>query len=314
MAVNTGMKISEVLELKKLLLIENTDIIKLIERKISRLKEIVTTFPSEEAFVLELHEQWLSILMVPLSIQTKLRNRIRELEQYIRDAEPKLLADSMEEYKNYYLTVDAEFHRKAEVITIAKETEKKVKACIGKYIDWRYPGLEIGPGDGKWTNNLVGCDPLYLVDIHQMFLDSTKKMFNKQYQHRLRTYLTDETDLSMIPRSQIGFAFSWDLFHYLPLEVISTYLNEIFAVLRPGGTFMFSYCDGERPTPMHRVEDQFMRYTPKAMVVNIAKKAGFIGIETFDEEFMISWMEIHKPGILTSNRAAQTRGELIQIG
>jgi len=209
---------------------------------------------------------------------------------------------------------DVSFERTSRQLPISSEAKQKVISRIQVYSDWHYPGLEIGPGDGQWTSYLVANDPLYIVDIEKEFLDSTAFTFSPEYRLRLRPYLIDwaksETDLSMLPQGQFGFVFSWNVFNYFPLDMIKQYLIHIKEVLRPGGVCMFSYNDGENPNSILRVENGSMSYIPKSMLVALCKSLDFNIIELHDEDEVISWIEIRKPGELQTIKAHQTLGKI----
>jgi ubiquinone/menaquinone biosynthesis C-methylase UbiE len=205
-----------------------------------------------------------------------------------------------------------ETERGSRKLPLSEETSKKIIATVQKFSDWKYPALDIGPGDGIWTEHLVANEPLYLVDIHWDFLESTKSKFNAVYQNRLRLYKTNETDLSMLPQNQFGFVFSWNVFNYLTTDLIDQYLKEIFSVLRPGGVCMFSYNNAERTHCAKNVELGYMSYMPKKLLTTLIHQHGFeiIGLEDRDET--ISWAEIRKPGVLSTIKAHPVLGEIIQ--
>jgi organic radical activating enzyme/SAM-dependent methyltransferase len=198
------------------------------------------------------------------------------------------------------------------ILPLSDTTREIISAQIANYSSWEYPGLEIGPGEGVWTEQLVACDPLYLVDIHQEFLDKTLRKFNESYQKRLCSYLTDETTLSMLPQNQIGFVFSWNVFNYLTADLIDEYLSEIFNVLRPGGICMFSYNNAERFHSAEFVESGFMSYMPKTLLVDLIHKHGFNVVKLQDLQESVSWVEIQKPGVLTTIKAHQVLGAIIE--
>lgn len=213
---------------------------------------------------------------------------------------------------------DVHGERTLRVLPISEKTRQVVIGRAHKYSDWHYPGLEIGPGDGIWTEHLVGNDPLYIVDQHQEFLDSTLSKFNEQYRRRVRPYLVGhalvregaDTDLSFLPDNQFGFIFSWNLFNYFPLEHIRQYLTHCIRILRPGGVMMFSYNNGENPVCVDFVEQGWMSYMPKSLLVSLAENLGFEVIATFDADEFIHWIEIKKPGELKTVKAHQAMGEI----
>jgi hypothetical protein len=188
---------------------------------------------------------------------------------------------------------------------------------IRLYSDWHYPGMEIGPHDGEFTSHLVACDPLYLVDVHREYLDSTMSQFTLEFQNRIRPYLINvDQGLSTLPQNQFCFIFSWNTFNYLPLDYIKEYLFDVFGLLRPGGTFLFSYNDGETYNGARHVEWGGMSYMPKSLLVAVAEGHGFEVTTSFGFEtdwHNISWLEIKKPGTLSTVKAHQTLGIIKDI-
>lgn len=197
------------------------------------------------------------------------------------------------------------------VMKISEDANTAICSSILSYVDWQYPGLEIGPGDGNWTKHLVSCDPLYLVDVHQTFLDSAASQFHSDYQKRVRPYLTDGANLSMLPQGQFGFVFAWNVFNYLTPDVIDLYLGEIFKVLRPGGTAMFSYNNAERVNSAVFAETGYMSYMPKKHLLKLLNKYGFESVITKEFDESISWVEVRKPGDLHTVKAHQSLAQIV---
>lgn len=205
----------------------------------------------------------------------------------------------------------AEYNRDYRKLKIFDETRALVKARIGLYTDWKYPGLEIGPGDAIWTKELVAQDPLYVVDFNNEFLETTKLAFPEGYQNRLRCYLNNGSGLHMLPQNQFGFVFSWNTFNYFSFDQISNYLKEIHKVLRPGGACMFSYNNAERVNCAKRSEEKLMTFMPETILKELVSSHGFINIKTENHDTAISWIEFRKPGELETPKAAQALGKII---
>lgn len=190
---------------------------------------------------------------------------------------------------------------------------------IRTYCDWHYPGLELGCRNGSWTQYLVGCDPLYIADLDQSFLNITAGQFNELYQSRLRPYVikflphTNEPNLNILPENQFGFVFSWEFFNYLALETTRYYLEQIFKLLRPGGSMMFSYNDGDTPNGA-AYAPYSQSYMPKSHLVRICNQIGYqiINSECYDNG-VVNWLEIRKPGELSTIKSHQALGEIIRI-
>lgn len=184
-----------------------------------------------------------------------------------------------------------------------------VLQAIDTYINWQYPGLEIGCRDGEWTSRLVGCDPLYITDLHQEFIDSTVGQYSKEYQRRLRPYLITDGNFSALPQGQFGFIFSWNYFNYLTLEQAREYLKQCWELMRPGGAMMFSYNNADLPAAAGQADSYYMSWMPKSLLVPICEQLGFVVISSTDFD-PVSWIELKKPGELKLIKAHQVLGEI----
>jgi len=237
---------------------------------------------------------------------------IEEIDVEIRELTVKHIQDNNEYWAEHGARFKtADYIREYQQLPVTKTSQDIIRAKIGSYVDWKYPGLEIGPGDGKWTVKLVACDPLYLVDYNDEFLAATKAKFNEKYQNRLRCYRNHGDGLHMLPQDQFGFVFSWNTFNYFSFNQIGDWLGDIWKVLRPGGSCMFSYNNAERPLCSIRAEEHLMSFVPKTILCATIKGHGFENIKTQDTDSTISWVEFQKPGKLTSIRTGQTLGKII---
>lgn len=197
-------------------------------------------------------------------------------------------------------------------ITSNPEVMELVKQKILLYTNWRYPAMEIGCRDGEWTQYMVAADPLYILDRHQEFLDSTNNRFSDAYKNRLRKYhfLIDH-DFSMLPANQFAFVFSWGYFNYISFDTMHQCLKQIYNLLRPGGIFMFSYNDGDTPVGAGMAENFARTYLPKSLLIPLCLSLGFTIVNEYDiDPGTISWLEIKKPGELKTIKAHQVLGEI----
>lgn len=244
------------------------------------------------------------------SVKSKHLEFLKRLEEDINRNRAEYLEKCEADGPNYlHSTIIKE--RETRVMNFNPGVEDIIRARIGQYVSWETPGLEIGPGDGKWTECLVSQDPLYLVDIHQEFLNSTADKFNPAYRPRLRKYLTKGFDLRSLPREQMGFVFSWNVFNYLTLSMIEKYLTEIKMVMRPGGILMFSFNNCDLYKSVEMFERTFMTFVPSSELLKITKRLGFELVTCQNADTHISWVELRKPGKLETNRAGQTLGKII---
>lgn len=181
---------------------------------------------------------------------------------------------------------------------------------IHQHTSYIFPTLEIGPGDGYWTNKLLGGEPLYLVDRFQEFLDMTKKQYKILQQRRLRSYITTGTDLSMLPQNQFGFVFSWDLFDRLPIGTITEYLQSIYDVMRPGGRFVFNFCNCDDWKHVEKITQLQLFNTEQALTKALLDIGYDIDIISEDNNVRCMIM-VSKPGKLITIRTSPCMGKII---
>ena len=191
------------------------------------------------------------------------------------------------------------------------DTVKKLqlRSRLQTYTDWKYPGLVIRPAHSPWVEDLVALDPMYFVDTHEDLIAPATVQFPAEYQRRLRCYVIDEFNnqpiFEKLPQQQFGFVYGFDYFIFRPLEVIKQYLLEIFDLLRPGGTFFFNFNNCDRQGGVVLAENHFSCYTPARLIYQHAVELGYeiVHCETIDAA--TTWVELKKPGQLTSVRGGQ---------
>lgn len=216
-------------------------------------------------------------------------------------------------------STNVETERSWRLMPIKDETRSELIVKIRSYTDWHYPTLEIGPGDGQWTEHLIAADPLYIVDVHQEFLDSTVSKFNSVYQNRIRKYLLkshtgpEAFDLSQLPENQFGFIFSWNVFNYFPLTETTAMLKESFKLLKPGGSMMFSFNNCDIPQCAEFAEVGFMSWMTSGLLQKTVSDIGYEIINVRQIEETVNWIEIRKPGTLKTVKAHQALGKIINL-
>lgn len=240
---------------------------------------------------------------------------IQQINQVIHQEAQKFYTD------NYSLELRVEYEamdiiRKVRVMELSDDLKAQISNRIQLHTNWKYPALEIGCRDGEWTRHLVAADPLYVTDQYREFLQSTLSNFTEEYQRRLRPYLTRDTDLSMLPESQMNFVFCWNFLNYRSLDTVKEYLKSVRELLRPGGIFMFSYNNGDLHESAGYAEGHWMSYIPKSMLVPMCESLGYEIYHSGDirgHGTVTSWLEIQKPGELRTVKAHQVLGEIIRI-
>jgi phospholipid N-methyltransferase len=277
---------------------------------------------------LPLHLDYQSDLDHLLEQVDKIEHQLEYIEETIPKVVAKINQELAERTKDFYArgymingfygsnSTDVATERQDRLLPMSQEVYSEVLIKIRSYTDWRYPTLEIGPGDGQWTEHLVAGDPLYIIDVHKEFLDSALSKFTFEYRNRVRPYLTgpeagkSDTDLSELPRDQFGFVFAWNVFDYFPLEHIKAFLSQSYEMLRPGGIMMFSYNNCDVPQCAEYVQQGFRSWMTEQLLLETCRSFGFEIVASVSKE-MINWVEVKKPGTLKTVKAHQVMGEII---
>lgn len=241
-------------------------------------------------------------------------NRYQEILAMVEQRISQESAKFFTENYSLELKYDAvENIRKVRVMPISNEVKKDLITRIQLHSSWEYPSLEIGCRDGDWTQYLIAADPLYLVDQYKEFIHSSTSQFTEAYKNRVRTYLIENHNLSPLPENQMRFVFCWNYLNYCSLDTVKEYLKEVKRILRPGGVFLFSYNDGDRPGCAGMAENFFMSYIPKTMLIPLCESLGYEVVDDQARDRTVSWLEIRKPGELKTNKAHQVLGEIKSI-
>jgi len=94
--------------------------------------------------------------------------------------------------------------------------------------------LEIGPGQGRWTQFLVpNARKLSVVDLSENCINHCRKRFSGV--EHLQYFVNDGKSLEGIASHSVDFVFSFDSLVHAEYDVMCAYLQEFGRVLRPGG-------------------------------------------------------------------------------
>jgi SAM-dependent methyltransferase len=205
--------------------------------------------------------------------------------------------------------------REHRVLYVDDNVKREIEERAAFYTDWKYPALEICCRDGALTKHMVAADPLYVIEHHKEFIDSTLGQFPEAYQRRIRPYLVSPDDAltDILPKNQFGFVLCWNFLNYENFVNTQIYLKSIFELLRPGGVFMFSYNDGDSAYGAAMAESMVATYIPTPTLIESAKTIGYEIVTHQKRNNRLSWIEIKKPGALTTNKAHQVMGEINHI-
>ena len=191
----------------------------------------------------------------------------------------------------------------------------RLRTHLKNLTDWRMPGMIIRPGLETYIEDMVPLDPLYVVDHDSKLIQPAVGKFTPEYQRRLREYVindwADGPILDQLPDNQFGAIFAYNYFNHKPMPVICKFLDEFYKKLRPGGSVIMTYNNCDRWQGVVRAENAWMMYTPRRLIEQHAASQGFELIDAYDGLGEVSWLELRKPGNLSSIRGGQTLAKII---
>jgi hypothetical protein len=286
-------------------------------------------------------------LVDTIKCRHEITNYDQDLEQYVQSYQTLLAKnnDIIVAIKNTIEKIDNDINTKVQseldeskftedsthqLLSTNQEIEKIIQSKIGGYNDWRFPGLQLHCRYDRSTpipdnfvapidriNPMVASDPLYLVGSDINELNERVSRYPGAYQQRVRLYEVKKRDLLVLPHAQFGFILCWDFLNYLPLSVIEWYLKSMIALLRPGGVLLFSYTNGNIETSARLVDQQRCCWATDVIIKKMITGLGFEILEFQDlatndnENTWVSWVEVRKPGNLTSVKKSQAIGQVL---
>ena len=191
-----------------------------------------------------------------------------------------------------------------------------IRSRINYFSNHRHPGMIIRPGMEGFIRDMVGFDPLYIVDEQEELLFPCTLEFSEQYRRRLRPYIVTDRDestpiLGNLPDSQFAICFAYNFFDYKPVEVINRWMSEIYQKLKPGGRLMMSINDCDTKKGVVSAETHAACYTPRSMICDYAKHIGYELYFMRNNDSASTWLEFEKPGTLTSLRGGQALAAVV---
>ena len=198
---------------------------------------------------------------------------------------------------------------------ISADLETMLKTRVGSYCNWHYPAMIIHPMLEPFIYEMVSADPLYIVDESHYLIEPTMSQFGPGYQNRLRPYIIEESVdwpiLGRLPDQQFGFCLAYNYLNYRPFELIKKYLSELYQKLLPGGVLAMTFNDCDRHQALQAVEQEVSCYTPGSLIRGWAKYVGFEEIFCHQDSSSSVWLELQKPGELTSLRGGQALAKIL---
>ena len=244
-------------------------------------------------------------------------NQLNELKQAIKlqiELEEKYWFQESYRLYDQEMRNDSTDHVLNRRPVLTEEVENLLRARIQNYVDWQHPGMIIQPGLEKFVEDMVGFDPLYLVAQQHDLLVPAFNRFPEKYQRRLGLYTVREdlngNILEKIPNEQIGLCLVYNFFEFKPFEIVRKYLTEIYQKLKPGGTLVMTFNDCDRDKAVKLAEQHYACYTPGIMIQQFATTVGYTQTFSWNNNGPTTWLELRKPGELTSLRGGQTLAKI----
>lgn len=241
----------------------------------------------------------------------ELKQSVKEL---IRNQETEWLQKSYTFYEQTLERGDSQrpeavgYNRNKRVL-ISNENEQFLRSRVARYSDWHHPAMIIHPMFEPFMQDLVSSDPLYLIDESAYLLEPVLAQYNELYQRRLRTYVIKESFdypiLDKLPQGQFGLCFVYNYLNFRPFEIIKKYLAEIYQKLSPGGILVMTFNDCERASAVELVEMNYGCYTPSYLVEQLADTLGYEIVYKWTDGGPSTWIELKRPGQLSSLRGGQ---------
>jgi SAM-dependent methyltransferase len=308
------MKLSELVAYRNQLdALSSVPALKTANLELDKILHLVGTQPElMTSFTHDLDRQYADIQQVFNKFEDDLIHLKSQLAQQIETAERPWFQES-------YTLYEGEMMQSAESILELRKPNTLDSATfqirLNQYANWKYPALIIRPGLETFIENMVAYDPLYLVDLSHDYLAPAINRFNEQYQNRLRPYVVseelDQDILAKIPNDQFGMCLVYNYFNFRPFEIFKKYLAEIYQKLKPGGILAFTFNDCDRPSAVMLVENYYCCYTPGYLVRELAVSMGYEIVYSWNDPGPTTWLELKKPGELTSLKGGQTLAKII---
>ena len=286
-----------------------------VEGDLTKVLHLVSHHPvAENKFLQHLQNQEQHIYGAINQFQGLIDELANDLDKLVSEIEHPYFLDSYKLYENDFQneTLDDLINRQPK---LRDSTVEYYCARLSRYNTWHYPAMIVRPGVESYINNMLACDPLYLVDLRHELLAPAVQQYNEVYQQRLRTYVVDERDdnqiLHRLPDSQFGLILAYNYFNFRPFEVIRKWLAEIYQKLKPGGMLLMTFNDCDSDKAVMLVESNYCCYTPGHLIIQLAQTLGFETVFQYNDGGPSTWLELQRPGTVTTARGGQALAKIL---
>jgi len=142
-----------------------------------------------------------------------------------------------------------------------------IKKMMLKYTRKNSTVLEIGPGSGRWTIELIKiAGKLVLADISTTCLQICKKKFSNF--SNIEYYFIDKR-LDFLESNSVDYVWSYNVFVHINPSDVANYVEDFQRILKPGGIAMINHAGAlsdyesefERARGMRSNMDQYLMAT-----------------------------------------------------
>jgi hypothetical protein len=232
-----------------------------------------------------------------LSIE-EIKLLIEKLEKVKKEDFQQLIDSNLKILKDIATTVDA--YNNEEIDRLDKTQEwfnhdrkfkmKKpnIDAILRKQIQQKiyqfgktnlYNSLEIGPGNGMFSQDFKAWGANYFLDITNQVELPIRRMFPQMHQKYLKFYKTRNHECSNIPQNSCNFMFSWDTFVFFTQNHIQHYLHDIKRILIPGGYAFIQYADCHYDVDLALAKRGYWNYNTKTIMTKMITDEGYEVVE-----------------------------------
>lgn len=221
------------------------------------------------------------------------KNAVSEINSMLRKLEVNMMQRDYEKHNTIPVSVEDTARR----MEVNEDFFEHINTQIGKYSDWRWAGIDMNPGHGKFTHQMLACDPFYVYDNDNTDIEKVKNKFNDFFsERRLMAY----SDVETLPINSIGLAINICEFEFLPMDPIKDKLRTVFNILMPGGHFIFTYNDCEKRQSLEQCAYDYRSYNTKTLMESLAYSIGFDIEQSNCINDIDSYMVVKKPGNINS--------------
>ena len=112
-------------------------------------------------------------------------------------------------------------------------------------------GLEIGPGGGRWTAELLRvAKHMHLVDISESVIEICRERY--KYYHNMDFHITDDASINFIPDNSLDLIFSWGVFVHISSGLVEKYVSQFAQKMTESGIAFIQHGNLGTHVPLNR--------------------------------------------------------------